>query len=100
MMASIGPRSPNATDIAHARRPGAAPRSMNLARNTPAFWANEMRQHIQDWADALGGIAIAALPFWDRTLEQIHLLAGTVATLCGAFIALHGVWRIVKRWRA
>lgn len=61
-----------------------------------------MRQHLwdsaADLAVTMGGLLLAALPLWVRLLEQIHLLAATVASVCGAIIAVNGVWRILKRW--
>jgi len=39
-------------------------------------------------------------PFWAEVLYTVNIVAATVASLCGAFVGLIGVWRIVRQRRA
>lgn len=47
---------------------------------------------------SIGGVLVAA-PWWSHYLVEINVIAGTIATICGAVVGLHAVWRIYKHWR-
>lgn len=43
------------------------------------------------------GAALAATPLWSNLLHDVNLIASTIAAVAGAIIAVHGVYRIVRR---
>ena len=48
--------------------------------------------------EACTGIVLACLPWWIAVLSGIHQGASWIASVGGAIIAIHGVYRIVRRW--
>lgn len=45
------------------------------------------------------GSALASTPIWVSFLQTTSLIAGTIAAVAGAFIAVNGAWKIYKEWR-
>lgn len=45
------------------------------------------------------GSALATMPFWVRTLDGLAVGAHYIASFGGAALAIHGLWRIVKKRR-
>jgi len=45
---------------------------------------------------AVGGVLTAA-PLWMRYLVEVNVVLATVTGICGAIIAIVGVWRILNR---
>jgi len=50
-------------------------------------------------AEAAFGSALATTPLWVLILNDISLVAGAIAAVCGAIVGLYAVWRIWKRSR-
>lgn len=38
-------------------------------------------------------------PLWVIILNDVSWVAGVVASICGAIVGLHAVYRILKNWR-
>ena len=47
--------------------------------------------------EMLAGMGLASLPFWSHLLESIITGAQAIATICGAVIAVSGVYRLFFR---
>lgn len=45
---------------------------------------------------AMGG-TLASLPLWSPSLDQFINGAHAVAAIGGAFLAIHGIWRILRK---
>ena len=45
------------------------------------------------------GSALSATPFWLTAFQNVSIVAGAIATVCGAVIGLHGVWALIRKWR-
>lgn len=49
-------------------------------------------------AEALLGAGLMATPVWAIVvLQYVSLLASVVASVCGAILGVHAVWRLWKR---
>ena len=46
------------------------------------------------------GVVLMTTPFWMQFLYTVNIVAATIASLCGAFVGLAGVWRIVRGHRS
>jgi predicted phage tail protein len=42
------------------------------------------------------GAVLLATPFWAQLLSTVNMVAGAVASVCGAVVGLIGVWRIFR----
>jgi hypothetical protein len=51
-------------------------------------------------AEALIGAGLVTTPVWAIFLQDVSLIASTIAAVTGAIIGLHAVWRLVQRRRA
>ena len=47
--------------------------------------------------EAVTGVALAIAPLWVTYLNDVSVVLGFVASLCGAVIGMHGVYRLVRR---
>lgn len=50
------------------------------------------------WETAMGS-ALATLPFWVKALDGVALGAHYIASFGGAGLAIHGIYRIIKKRR-
>lgn len=46
------------------------------------------------------GAALMTTPAWSLILNDISLIASTIAAIAGAIIGVHAVWRLLRRGRA
>jgi len=55
--------------------------------------------HIPVRAEAALGAGLISTPVWMTALNDISSVAGFVATICGAIVGIHAVYRIWKNRR-
>jgi hypothetical protein len=48
-------------------------------------------------AEVVVGGVLFATPLWSIVLQDVSLIASTVATICGAIVGVHAVWRLKRR---
>lgn len=53
-----------------------------------------MSDSVQAKLEAAGGAALMTTPIWAMIMQDINLLASTIAAVCGAIIGIHAVWRL------
>lgn len=44
--------------------------------------------------EAAMGAALVPTPLWVILVQDVSMIAGMVAAVCGAIIGVHGVWRL------
>lgn len=49
--------------------------------------------------EAVVGAGLVTTPVWASFLQNVSLIASTIAAITGAIIGLHAVWRLWKRRR-
>lgn len=55
-----------------------------------------MNESAQAKLQIIAGSALAGTPIWVIMLQDVSLIAGAVAAICGAIVGVHGVYRL---WR-
>jgi hypothetical protein len=56
-----------------------------------------MDQIAQAKVEAIAGLSLMTTPLWVIWLQDASLIASAVASICGAIIGIHAVWRLWKR---
>lgn len=47
--------------------------------------------------EALGGGALMTTPLWAIVIQDVSLIGSAIASVCGAIIGVHAVWRLYLR---
>lgn len=55
--------------------------------------------HINAPLEAFTGAVLATTPIWTTALHEFSVGCATLASVCGAIVGVHGVWRIIRRTR-
>jgi len=58
-----------------------------------------MLNNVSPNAQAMLGATLVTTPGWAMALQNISLIASTIAAICGAVVGLHAVWRICRKKR-
>lgn len=48
-------------------------------------------------AEATFAAALTAAPWWVDILHQVNTVAATIASIAGAIVGCHAVWRLTRR---
>lgn len=46
------------------------------------------------------GAGLMATPAWVQWAQNVSIIAGAVAAVCGAIVGIHAVWRLWRRRHA
>lgn len=57
-----------------------------------------MNAEVQAKVEALGGSVLAATPLWLTYVQDFSVVCGAIASFFGAIVAIHGFYRIVRRY--
>lgn len=51
---------------------------------------------IQARVDGITGGVLLTSPFWIPVLQSVNFIAGVIASVCGAVLGIHAVWRLIR----